>query len=106
MYSAIDKDADALVEPFCREAERIWELEGRELLPINMVAAQFLSLAYLVRGKDHAVLKYISEAVRIGTAMGLFGVEESIAQSRIGHLSPEQLRAISYSAWGIFNWTT
>lgn len=106
MYNSFDSDADDLVEPFCEEAERLWKLEGGQMSAINMVAAQFLSLAYLARGKDGAVLRYLAEAVRIGTSMGLFGVEPTVAQQRMGPLSPEAVRATSYSAWGIFNWTT
>lgn len=106
MYSSIDLQADHLVDLFCGEAERLWELENGSLSTINMVAAQFMSLAYLVREQDDAVLKYLLEAVRIGTSLGLFGVNADMAPYLRTGLSPEVARATAYSAWGIFNWTT
>jgi hypothetical protein len=106
MYSAINGDVDKLVDDFAAEAERLWAIEGRSHRLTDIIAAQYMGLSYQARGIDHAVLRYLSEAVQIGTSMGLFGVEQTTAQSRMCSLSPAQARATSYSAWGIFNWAT
>jgi len=106
MYSAIAGDVDKLVDDFAAEAERLWVIEGCSHRLTDIIAAQYMSLSYQARGIDHAVLKYLSEAVQIGTSMGLFGVEQETAQIRIGPLSPVQARTTSYVAWGVFNWAT
>lgn len=105
IYSAIDDEAESLVDSFGDEASRLWEEDGASMSITSLLAAQYMSLGYQFRGKDHAVLQYLAEAVRIGTAMGLFGVERETAQQRLGHLSAEQTKIASYAAWGIFNWT-
>ncbi|KAI9148682.1 Nitrogen assimilation transcription factor nit-4 [Paramyrothecium foliicola] len=106
MYSAMDDGVDKLVDDFAAEAERLWASEGRSLRLTDIIAAQYMSLSYQARGIDHAVLRYLSQAVDLGTSMGLFGVEQETAQSRMGPLSPALVRTTSYSAWGIFNWAT
>jgi hypothetical protein len=105
IYSAIDDEAESLVDSFGDEASRLWEEDSASMSITSLLAAQYMSLGYQFRGKDHAVLQYLAEAVRIGTAMGLFGVERETAQQRLGHLSAEQTKIASYAAWGIFNWT-
>jgi hypothetical protein len=104
IYSAIDDEAESLVDSFGDEASWLWEEDGALMSITSLLAAQYMSLGYQFRGKDHAVLQYLAEVVRIGT-MGLFGVERETAQQRLGHLSAEQIKIASYAAWGIFNWT-
>jgi hypothetical protein len=106
MYSAIKDEVDTLVDDFADEAERLWASEGRSLRLTDIIAAQYMSLSYQARGIDHAVLRYLSQAVELATSMGLFGVDQEMAQSIMGPLSPALLRTTSYSAWGIFNWAT
>lgn len=105
IYSAIDEEAESLVDSFGEEASRLWQEDGASVSIAKLLAAQYMSLGYQSRGKDHAVLQFLAEAVRIGTAMGLFGLEHESAQQRLGYLSAEQTKIASYAAWGIFNWT-
>jgi hypothetical protein len=106
MYSAMHDEVDTLVDDFATEAERLWASEGRSLRLTDIIAAQYMSLSYQARGTGRAVLNYLSQAVELGTSMGLFGVEQEMARSIMGPLSPVLLRTTSYSAWGIFNWAT
>lgn len=112
MYSYIDPQTDELAMPFCNEAERLWLIErtqGRDSLP-TIAAAEFLCLGYLGRGRDHAVIGYVTQASEMGIRMGLFGVENK----RNAHQEPEEppqtvdegQSARMYAAWGVFNWIT
>lgn len=110
MYSAIDDSVDPLALKFCKEAESLWETaqnEGNDSIN-HIAAAELLSLGYLGHGRDHSVLKYSTEAARMGARMGLFGV---IDQSQSAHKDDtsdtvEMQRPRSYAAWGVFNWLT
>lgn len=106
MYSAIDPRTDKLAAEFCAEAERRWDDErsrGIDSLP-NLAAAEFLSLGYLGQGRDHSVLKYMTEACEMGNRMSLFGGEEyTIAEQEI--LTNDASSARMYAAWGSFNFT-
>lgn len=105
IYSAIDDEAESLVDGFGDEAYRLWQEDGASVSITNLLATQYMGLGYQSRGKDHAVLQFLAEAVRIGTAMGFFGLKHKPAQQRMGRLSAEQTKIASYAAWGIFNWT-
>lgn len=104
MYSSIDDKAGALVNAFCAEAETLWETECKSPSTLNMAAAMFLSFGYLVQGKNHVVLAYMSAAVRMGTQLGLFGVDPEVAKARTGKMSAQQTKAASHTTWGVFNW--
>ncbi|OPB46196.1 C6 transcription factor [Trichoderma guizhouense] len=106
MYSSLDTEALNLVDAFCEEAETLWKSERPAPSALTMVAAQFLSFGYLVQGKDHAVLQYLSEALKIGTQLELFGVKPNVGDARLDNLTPEMAKATAYSAWGVFNWIT
>ena len=104
MYTATDQDANQYTDRFGAESERLWDAEKEHDSPLDMVSAQLLSLAFMGRGKDHKVLHFLAAAVQIGTRLGLFGVDESIAKQLLQTL-PESLRSgWSFIAWGIFNW--
>ncbi|KAK5990592.1 Nitrogen assimilation transcription factor nit-4-like protein [Cladobotryum mycophilum] len=105
MYTAIDHRADALANDFCDEAEELWRIERGQPSILNMAAAQFLSLAYLGQGKDHAVLSYLVDAGNMGVQIGLFGVENHAFHHRFGKMTAEARCAYSHAAWGVFNWT-
>ncbi|PNP52481.1 hypothetical protein THARTR1_06949 [Trichoderma harzianum] len=106
MYSSLDTEALTLVDAFCGEAETLWKSERLAPSVLTMVAAQFLSFGYLVQGKDHAVLRYLSEAIKIGTQLKLFGVKPNVGDARWDNLTPEKAKATAYSTWGVFNWIT
>lgn len=95
MYSAIDTEASDLVKAFCTEAETLWETQRMVPSTLDMAAALFLSFGYLVQGKDHNVLAYMPDAVRMGFELGLLGVEQVVAKARTDNMTPEQLKAAS-----------
>ena len=86
------------------EAERQLTLELESPQSTTMVAAMFLSLGHLVQGKDHAVIRHLSEAAEIGVQLGLFGVPEATAEAVKARLTPTEAKALAYPSWGVFNW--
>ncbi|QGI96754.1 hypothetical protein CEK26_009823 [Fusarium fujikuroi] len=104
MYSAVDSTVQPFIPQFCEEAEKRWSLEKATDSLLNLAATQLLGLAYLGNGKDHYVLTYVSEVNAMGARMGLFGVEQSVANSKAKQVSPELQSATSYAAWGAFSW--
>lgn len=104
MYSAIDKRADTYTEQLCAEAERIWSVEKTSDSILNMIGAQMLSIAYIGSGKDHVVLVYLAEAIRMGMRLGLLGVDDETASSKLASVPQKLLRSYSFAAWGVFNW--
>ncbi|KAK8005239.1 hypothetical protein PG990_011276 [Apiospora arundinis] len=104
MYSAIDKGVNKHARLFCAEAERLWsEVKHTDTL-LNMAGAQLLSLAYMGHGKDHACLKYLAEAVKMGERLKLFGREDAIGEEAQREMSVDDQSAASFAAWGLFNW--
>lgn len=96
---------------FCKEAERLWNIEranGRDSV-LNAAAAEFLCLGYLGQGRNHALLTYASEASDMGVRMGLFGIDgdDDLPETDvIADIDNDATRARMYAAWGIFNWIT
>lgn len=103
MYATIDKEAQGFASSFRAEAERLWLTERHRDTVLNMATAQFLSLAYIGQGRDHAVLMYLAEASDMGTRMGLFGVD-TVTGPRFSELTPNVRSAHKYASWGVFNW--
>ena len=108
MYSTIEPEIDALVMSFCTEAERLWAIERNHEQDsiMNVAAAEFLCLGYIGQGRDHAILKYVSEASNMGNRMGLFGVQNTIEDKGVSEVMDEAIKARMYAAWGVFNWIT
>ncbi|KAM0556847.1 hypothetical protein ACHAPJ_005519 [Fusarium lateritium] len=104
MYNTLNSNVKQYIPQFCEEAEKRWTEEKWRDSLLTLAATQLLGLAYLGDGKDHYVLTYVSEVNSMGTRMGLFGVESSVAISKARELSPEMQSATSYAAWGTFNW--
>ncbi|KAM0356119.1 hypothetical protein ACHAPU_000513, partial [Fusarium lateritium] len=104
MYTSIDSSVKEFTQQFCKEAERRWSLEKSTDSLLTLAATQLLGFSYMGNGKDHYVLTFVSEVNSMGTRMGLFGVETSIAISKAKQVSPELQSATSYAAWGTFNW--
>lgn len=105
MYSAIEKSANEYTAQFSVEAERLWSEEKRSDSALNIAGAQILSLAFMGDGRDHDVLHYLAEAVKMGTRMGFLGVDEKTAAAKLGKLPERAIRSASFAAWGVFNWT-
>jgi hypothetical protein len=49
-------------------------------------------------------LTYVSEANSMGTRMGFFGTEHTVAMPKVREVNSELQSATSYAAWGTFNW--
>ena len=114
MYSAYDHSTDGLAIHFCQEAESLWNIEidkGNDS-PLNIAAAEFLSLGYLGQGRDHSVLRYMTESAYMGCRMGFFGIkgykneEESNLVTSASPKIRKSPNAYKYAAWGVFNWLT
>ncbi|KAF5018427.1 hypothetical protein F66182_9601 [Fusarium sp. NRRL 66182] len=104
MYSALNSTVNQFIPQFCNEAEMRWSTEKTADSLLTLAATQLLSLAYLGNGKDHYVLTYVSEANSMGSRMGLFGVNSSAMIVKAREASTAQQSAMSYAAWGTFNW--
>ncbi|KAF5656701.1 nitrogen assimilation transcription factor nit-4 [Fusarium heterosporum] len=104
MYTSVDSSAKEFTQQFCEEAEKRWSLEKSTDSLLTLAATQLLGFSYMGNGKDHYVLTFVSEVNSMGTRMGLFGVETSVAISKAKQVSPELQSATSYAAWGTFNW--
>ncbi|KIL91963.1 nitrogen assimilation transcription factor nit-4 [Fusarium avenaceum] len=104
MYTSIDPTAKEFTQQFCKAAEELWAVEKSTDSLLTLAATQLLGLAYLGNGKDHYVLTFVSEVNSMGTRLGLFGVETSVAISKAKQVSLELQSATSYAAWGTFNW--
>lgn len=102
MYATIDQEAQSLASSFRTEAERLWQTERDHDTILDMATAQFLSLAYIGQGRDHAVLAYLAESSNMGTRMGLFGVESAMTEKLAG-LTSDTRSAHIYTSWGVFN---
>lgn len=104
-YASNDPGAIDKVELFRIEAERLSEAETNPYTALNMATEMFLSLGYLMQGKDHASLRHLSKASNIGIQLCLFGVPEGIGQAALNRMTPDEIHATQYPAWGVFNWT-
>lgn len=69
-----------------------------------MAGAALLSLSLMGRGKDHSVFVYSQAARRMGSALGLFGVDTMPKTSPVDKASDDNHSASCYAAWGGFNW--
>ncbi|EXK24052.1 hypothetical protein FOMG_19203 [Fusarium oxysporum f. sp. melonis 26406] len=104
MYSALDPTVKEYTSQFCDEAESRWSEEKSKDSFLTLAGIQLLGLAYMGDGKNHHVLTYMSEANSMGARLGLFGVDPTVAIPKTQEESPELQSAISYAAWGSFNW--
>ncbi|KAI0512804.1 hypothetical protein F5B22DRAFT_294743 [Xylaria bambusicola] len=105
MYSSFDGSAIQYASEFCRVAESLWKTE-KDSYP-SMAGAILLSISLMAHGKNHAVLSYASDAMKMGTRLGLFGGGPGHAanphQPNTGTMQ-DDLSARSHAAWGVFNW--
>ncbi|KAI0432189.1 hypothetical protein F5Y09DRAFT_354010 [Xylaria sp. FL1042] len=106
MYSSFDENAIQYAAGFCRIAEALWKLE-KDSYPA-MAGATLLSISLMGHGKNHDVLHYASDAMRMGKRLGLFGgslrhAGANAYQPNVG-VTDDDLSAQCYAAWGVFNW--
>jgi hypothetical protein len=93
---------------FFHEATKI--LDDRKT-PLNTLTAcsalQLLCLSATGFGLDNDALTYFKQSVKIGKAMGLFGVYSEAESANTWLVDQEDWRrAASYTAWGVFNFVT
>jgi hypothetical protein len=69
-----------------------------------MAVGMFLSLGYLVQGKDHASIRHLSKASEIGRELALFGVPEEEAKAMMTRMTPQERISAAFPVWGVFNW--
>ncbi|KAK6072659.1 zinc finger protein [Seiridium cupressi] len=101
--AAIEKEANEYAQQFSAEAVHLWTIKKNHDSILTIISAQILSLAYMGNGKDHDVLVYQVESVRMGARLGLLGVNEDTAALKLAELSDKKLNAYSFAAWGVFN---
>lgn len=111
MYSAIDPQTDQIAIHFATEAESHWTAERHKSNDSMLIlaATEFLCLGYLGQGRDHVVLRYLSEAANMAGRMGLFNTEGQagkIETSNYASLTGAARTSQMFAAWGIFNWLT
>ncbi|KAI0834852.1 hypothetical protein F5Y06DRAFT_289573 [Hypoxylon sp. FL0890] len=102
MYSAFDKDSMRYAIEFCEEAEKLWKDEQNSYSA--MAGAVLLSLSHIGSGRDHAVLLYASQAMRMGEQLGVFKITDASALRFDVNTSEDNTKTRCYVAWGTFNW--
>ncbi|KAM5358605.1 hypothetical protein ACJA88_014472 [Fusarium oxysporum] len=104
MYSALDPTVKEYTPQFSEETEKRWTEDKSTDPLLTLAGIPLLGLAYLGVGKDHYALTYASEANSMGTRMGFFGTEHTVAMPKVREVNSELQSATSYAAWGSFNW--
>ncbi|KAI0417055.1 hypothetical protein F5X98DRAFT_342024 [Xylaria grammica] len=105
MYSSFDQNAIQYASEFCQTAEALWKTEG-DSYP-SMAGAVLLSISLMGHGKDHAVLRYATDAMRMGTRLHLFGgdIPHTVSgYEQSAGIINDDLIAQCHAAWGVFNW--
>lgn len=108
MYSAVDDRAGELARRFCDKAEYLWAIERDKGIDstTSLAATEFLSMGYLGHGRDHAVLKYLTEAANMGARMGFFKLPGLAKTNYTRDYTGDEQASRRYAAWGAFNWIT
>ncbi|KAH7247419.1 uncharacterized protein BKA55DRAFT_739434 [Fusarium redolens] len=104
MYSALDPTVKSYTPQFSDETEKRWAEDKSTDSLLTLAGIPLLGLSYLGDGKDHYALTYVSEANSMGTRMGFFGTEHTVAMPKVREVNSELQSATSYAAWGTFNW--
>lgn len=102
MYSAFDKSAMQHATKFFEEAEKLFKEEKRTYL--TMAGTVLLSISLIANGRDHAVLSYATQAMKIGQELGFFGIDGAPNAIMNENMSKKEMKARCYAAWGAFNW--
>ncbi|KAI1373399.1 hypothetical protein F4677DRAFT_429521 [Hypoxylon crocopeplum] len=101
MYIAFDKDAMQHGTEFFEETERLWREEQDSYL--TMAGAVLFNLSHIEGGRDHGVLFYATQAMRMGEQLGLFETDEAALVRPEENMSEDDMKARCYAAWGAFN---
>ncbi|KAI0386079.1 hypothetical protein F5Y04DRAFT_243295 [Hypomontagnella monticulosa] len=104
MYSAIDANALRYAAQFREAAEKLWVEQQDSYL--TMAGTVLLSLSLIGNERDHSVLFYATQAMKMGERLRLFGGEKAVAVWPDGDTPEEDVKAGCYAAWGAFNWNT
>ncbi|KAM0290474.1 hypothetical protein ACHAO9_004831 [Fusarium lateritium] len=92
---------------FEKDAERLWQLEGKTDSPCNLAALCYLAMATGMSGREAVTIPVLTESRAMGARMGMFGVEPSEELIEYFHRFPGgKLRAHAAAAWGAYNWLT
>ncbi|KAI0183512.1 hypothetical protein EV127DRAFT_376650 [Xylaria flabelliformis] len=104
MHSAFDENAMQYASEFYEVAEGLWKT--KEDSYSSMAGTILLSISLLGHGKDHVVLSYAIDAIKIGTRLGLFSDIQSPASAHQpgADIVNDDLSAQRHAAWGVFNW--
>ncbi|KAI0541836.1 hypothetical protein GGR58DRAFT_455140 [Xylaria digitata] len=105
MYSSFDQKSTQYVSEFSQTAEALWKTEKDSCS--SMAGAILLSISLLGHGNGHDVLRYATDALKMGTRLGLFGGSirhtGSTYQPSVDTIN-DDLCAQCHAAWGVFNW--
>ncbi|KAM0242114.1 hypothetical protein ACHAP5_007351 [Fusarium lateritium] len=92
---------------FEKDAEHLWQLEGKTDSPCNLAALCYLAMATGMSGREEVTIPVLTESRAMGARMGMFGVQPSEELIEYFHRFPGgKLRAHAAAAWGAYNWLT
>lgn len=90
---------------FLKSALASWSEAPRDELTA-VSGWQLLSIALITYGQDDKAADYFAYGVRIGERLGIFGDGPSSPSAGAWKADgdPDQSKAASYTAWGVYNW--
>jgi hypothetical protein len=87
------------------EAERFWKVERLSGSVTNLAALSTLCIAAMMHGKDEFSLRLLDDSRSMAERMRLLNVVHTPDLiDEFQSLSPNDLRALSYVAWGTYSW--
>ncbi|KAJ4211347.1 hypothetical protein NW759_012548 [Fusarium solani] len=106
-YTALKPEISVYSVEFFSEAERCLAAIPSANTLTAVSALQLLCMTAVTQGRDDVALRYLQESVKVGRAMGLFGVQPGrpSANSWLDDYHDWRIAA-SYTAWGVFNWVS
>jgi hypothetical protein len=104
-YTYIDVRICRLAQTLSREVELLWIASGSDE-PYNTLAAiNVFSLVARVDGRDKLGQQLLKASRLMGEELHLFGKPVTRDMLEEWKKKPsEEIRAISYAAWGAYNW--
>jgi len=85
---------------FEKEAELLWRAEKKDNV-LTTAGLMLLYLSYVGYGRNGE--EFLQEASNMAKRLQLFGVRDSLNTEQIQSLSHGAQRALSQTAWGVFN---
>lgn len=87
------------------EAERFWKVERLSSSVTSLAAVSTLCIAAIMHGKDGFSLRLLEDSLAMAERMRLLNVVHTPDLiDEFQSLSPNDLRALSYAAWGTYSW--